>query len=132
MDGHEICSGSQPDISCEQDSTEFIDHHHVVIVIVIVYLMKRKATDATPMIAKTQGPAPTHHKLFHILVIGKGDTKLVLPGKKGNAKVVLMRIMTVVQSSTVFQFSSSNHFSLHTSYFIPPHNVPTHSKQFKE
>ena len=50
--------------------------------IMIVYLMNRKATDATPMMAKTQGPAPTHHKLFHILVIVKGDAKLVLPGKK--------------------------------------------------
>ena len=67
MDEHKICSGSQPEIFCEQDSTEFIDHHHVLL-----NLMNRKATDATPMIAKTQGPAPTHHKLFHILEIGKG------------------------------------------------------------
>ena len=57
------------DIFSETDSTDLIN----INIIVIVYLMKRKATDATPMIAKTQGPAPTHHKLFHILVIGKYD-----------------------------------------------------------
>ena len=34
-----------------------------------IYLMKRKATEATPMMAKTQGPAPTHQRLFHILII---------------------------------------------------------------
>ena len=46
-------------------SPHLINIFHIKL---IVHLMKRKATEATAMIAKTQGPAPTHQILFHILI----------------------------------------------------------------
>ena len=49
----------------------------------IVHLMKRKATEATAMIAKTQGPAPTHQILFHILI------KMLWKSAKDTAQEVL-------------------------------------------
>ena len=45
--------------------------------------MKRKATEATAMIAKTQGPAPTHQILFHILI------KMLQQSVKDTAQEVL-------------------------------------------
>ena len=49
-----------------------LDHqffpHLITDIICFFHLMKRKATEATAMIAKTQGPAPTHQILFHILI----------------------------------------------------------------
>ena len=64
--------------------------------------MKRKAMDATPMIAKTQGAAPTHHRLFHILM------------------------MTMVMSLTTKHYVNCHDIDDKTAAHTPVYKVPIH------